>query len=136
MTPITLLIAGAAGVIVAAVTYRTLRHQGPFGQTALPIALAGAALAAIGIMNLGEDLLFLAIPWAALALTLPFVWLISLFRTGHTPDTPTPPPEPTKPDKKPKPKKKSDNKPNIPIKNAPYPLGALLPPTQHEDNLP
>lgn len=65
-----LAVAACVSLITGVVTYRVLRECDLFGKGALPIAICGAALAAIGLQSLGHELALECIPWTALGIAL------------------------------------------------------------------
>lgn len=77
MNPIQLIIAVAVGIVTASVCYRIFRDFSTFGGGSLPIALCGGILAVIGVMNLGDRLIALTIPWAALGVTFCLLFIFS-----------------------------------------------------------
>jgi hypothetical protein len=123
MTTVQLLVGGSVGVVTAIVSYRALRDFSTFGGSSLPLAICSGALATIGVMSLGERLVALTIPWAALGIAVCFLLVFGFVarmccRT-HPDGTGTKP--------------KSHLKPKGPCTGSKgFDIGTLLPPAEGE----
>jgi hypothetical protein len=76
MDTVQLLVGAGVGVVTAIVSYRALRDFSTFGGSSLPLAVCSGALAAIGVMGLGDRLVSLTIPWAALGIAICFLLVL------------------------------------------------------------
>jgi hypothetical protein len=78
MNTVQLLVGAGVGVVTAIVSYRALRDFSTFGGSSLPLAVCSGALATIGVMGLGDRLISLTIPWAALGIAICFLLILGV----------------------------------------------------------